>query len=81
MLTKLSYSVTFPTIGRTLAGSLNSSRDLGSLPAPRAGTSDVMPIGSMDRYAKITRRFNALCTPSAAGPMPIRMQFHAFSSD
>ncbi len=37
MLNKLSYSVTFPTIGRTLAGSLNSSRDLGSLPAPRAG--------------------------------------------
>ena len=34
MLNKLSYSVTFPTTGRTLAGELNSSRDLGSLLAP-----------------------------------------------
>jgi predicted acyl esterase len=44
-------------------------------------TNDVMRIGSMDRYARITRRSNVPSTPSAVGPMPIRMQFHAFSSD
>jgi uncharacterized protein len=40
-------------------------------------TNDVMRIGSMGRSARITRRSNVPYTPSVAGPMAIRMQFHA----
>ena len=44
-------------------------------------TSGAMRIGSTDRSARITRRSNVPCTPSAAGPMPTRTQFRACSSD
>ena len=44
-------------------------------------TNDAMRIGSTDRYARTTQRSNARSMPSVVGPMVIRMQSRAFSSD
>jgi predicted acyl esterase len=44
-------------------------------------TNDGMPIGSMDPYARITRRSNARSMWWAAGPTAIRTQLRACSSD
>ena len=44
-------------------------------------TNDAMPTGSTDRYARTMQQSDARSMPSVVGPMVIRMQSRACSSD